>query len=278
MASATTIKQVTATAVTLNPGVTPFQVGNRIMAESTAGATLYGANSPAQSNLAKYAAFKQTISGNKAFVLGSAANVPQNTTGGALSLANQLRVGGVFGGVAKFRARGDQVAPAGGFIVAAGGGTAAGQADLSTQNSTAYAVGVTSVNIKEASGTNTILVGDKINFAGDTTDYFATATTVTLDGTGVATAITPPLQVAIPSTGGGTVVTVTSAGGASSKTIIFAEAPSVGQIVEVWILDATDVVTVTGGALTAGRNYDIESYNMFVCDSNNVDIFPLAKA
>jgi hypothetical protein len=275
MASATTIKTVAATAITFNPGVTPFQVGNHICAESIGGATLYGANSPAQSDATKYASFKQTVSGNKAFVLSSSALTPQNTISGALALADQLRVVGLVNGAAKFRARGDQVAPAAGFVVAYGGGTAAGQADLSTKAATAYAVGVTSVEIKEASGTGTILVGDKINFAGDTTDYFATATTATLDATGVAIAITPPLQVAIAAS---VAVTVTSAGTTSSKTIIFAEAPAVGATVEIWVLASTDVITLTGGALTAGKPYDIESYNAFVCSANNVDIYPLAKA
>jgi len=112
---------------------------------------------------------------------------------------------------------------------------------------------VTSVEIKEASGTGTILVGDKINFAGDSTNYYATATTVTLDGTGVATAITPPLQVAIAAS---VAVTVTSAGTTSSKTIIFADAATVGQLVEVITIDSGSVVTVSGGALTAGRIYE----------------------
>jgi hypothetical protein len=272
MASAVVIKTVTATAITTNL-TTPFNVGNHINAESTAGATLYGANSPANNSLTKFASFKQTISGNKAFVLPTAVNTPQNTVAGALSLANQLRVVGITGGTAKFRARGDQVAPALGFIVAYGGGTAAGQVDLNTQAATAYAAGVTTVNIRDAAGAGTILVGDKINFAGDTTDYFATATTVTLDATGVATAITPPLQVAIASAG--VAVTVTSAGTTSSKTIIFAEAPGLGSQVDIWVLDATDVITVTGGALTAGQPYDIESYNVFVASANTVDLVPL---
>lgn len=268
MATATQVKAITATAVTLNSG-TPFVAGNHVLGQSAAGCTLYGVYKPRNDLLTKYAAFRQSISGNKAFTLSSSANTPQNTTGGALSLANQLRVVGVVAGTAKLRARGDQVAPASGFVVAAGGGTAAGQADLSTKAATAYAVGVTSVEIRETSGTGTILVGDKINFAGDTTDYFATATTVTLDATGVATAITPPLQVAIAAS---VAVTVTAAGG---KTLIFAEAPSVGQDVEIWINDAADIVSVAGGAMTAGRPYDLIVYDAMIADSNNADLLPL---
>ncbi len=270
MAHGVFIRNLAADTPVLNTA-TPFNVGNHVEARSTAGGLLYGVNSPAQSSLTKHQDFKNTISGNKAFALASSINAPQNTTGGALSTANQLRVVATVAGVLKKRLRGDQVATAGNFIVAAGGGTAAAQGDLSTRAATAYALGATSVDIRETSGTNTILVGDKINFAGDTTDYYATATTVTLDATGVATAITPPLQVAIAAS---VAVTVTAANG---KTLIFGDTPVLNSLVDVWVNDASDVVTITGGSLVAGQQYDIEAYQAMVAAAAT-DLSPMAKA
>ena len=285
MASAVVIKSVTATAVTLNT-TSPFQVGNHITLRSIAGATLYGANSPANSNTAKFASFKQSISGNKAFTLPTAVNVPQNTVGGALALSNQLRVVAMFTGLggptaAKFRARGDQVAPALGFVVAYGGGTAVADATLSIKGTTAanLLVGSTLMSIASSGvDTNTILVGDQLTVAtgagaADSQIYTATATTISLNGTTeINVAITPPLQVAKTA---GQVVTITSGGTTSAKTLVFNEAPGVGQNVDVWVLDAADVITVTGGALTANQPYDDVAYNVFVASANTVDLAPL---
>ncbi len=266
MASATVVKTFVADLPVYNAGTSPFQSGNHIAAFSVGTPVIYGANRPANSSATKYALFRQTISGNKAFALPSG-SAPITTLA---STATQLRVVGILAGVIKKRAVGTAVAPASGFIVAAGGGTAAGQTDLTTKAATAYAVGVTSVEVKEASGTGTILVGDKLNFAGDTTDYFATATTATLDSTGVAIAITPPLQVAIASAG--VAVTVTAADG---KTAIFADAAGVGQDVEVWILDSTDIVTV--GTLVASTPADLVAYDAMVATAA-ATLSPLAKA
>ncbi len=265
MASATVVKTFVADLPIFNAGTSPFQSGNHVAAFSVGTPTIYGANRPANSSATKYALFRQTISGNKAFALPSG-SAPITT----VSTATQLRVVGILAGVIKKRGSGAAVAAASTFIVAAGGGTAAGQTDLTTKAATAYAVGVTSVDVKEASGTGTILVGDKINFAGDTTDYFATATTATLDATGVAIAITPPLQVAIASAG--VAVTVTAADG---KTAIFADAAAVGQDVEVWILDSTDIVTVA--TLVASTPADVVAYDAMIA-SAAATISPLAKA
>ncbi len=237
----------------------PFLVGEPIYVDSLAGTTLYGADTAGDLSATKHASFKQTISGNKAFAASTAINTPQNTTGGALSDANQLRVVVVSEGVFVPRARGDQVAAAGTAIVAAGGGTAAGQSGLITDGTNS--AGATALVFKRGdAGTQTVLVGDKINVAGDTTDYYATATTTSLNGTtGVSFAITPPLQT---SPAAGTAVTVTAANG---KVFMFGTAPAVGAKVEVDILDAADVVTVgnTSGALTAGRLYDAVCRNFF---------------
>ena len=269
MADGVFIRNLAADTPVLNIA-SPFFVGNRVQAESTAGGLLYGVYSPAQSNTAKSQSFGQTITGNRAFALASAVNTPQNTTGGALSTANQLRAVITVDNALRKRLRGDQAPSAGAAIVAAGGGTAAGQADLSTKAATAYAVGAVSVDIRETSGTSTILVGDKINFAGDATDYYATATTATLDATGVAIAITPPLQAAIAAS---VAVTVTAANG---KTVILAEAPPVGSHTDVWVNDVADVVTITGGSLVAGQNYAIEVYSAMIAAAAT-DLTPLFR-
>lgn len=266
MASATTVKTFVADTPILNKGVSPFQSANHISAFSVGTPVIYGVNSPAHTDTTRFFKTKQTISGNKAFPMGSAIQAPLTT----IASSSQLR-GVVIVGESTIpkRASGAAVAAAGTFIFAAGGGTAAAQADLLTKAATAYAVGVTSVEILETSGTGTILVGDKINFAGDTTDYYATATTVTLDGTGVATAITPPLQVAIAAQ---VAVTVTVA---DTKTVILGTAPAVGSTVEVWVFAAADITTVT--TLVASTPADIMAYDVMSA-SAAASIYPLAKA
>ena len=276
MASATILKTLVAALPILSTG-TPFISGAHITGFSPGTPTLYGVNRPANNTLAKYRIFAQSISGNKAFDLGSTITAPQNTTGGALSDANQLRVVGVFtpwaSPVIKNRARGDQVAPALGFIIAAGGGTAVADATLSIKGSTASAllVGATVMSIASSGAdTQTILVGDTLTVAGDTTTYYATATSTALNGTTeVLVSITPPLQVAKVA---GQVVTVTAASG---KVAIFADAVGVGSNVEVWVNDAADVVTIQ--AFTASTHYDLISYDAMV-GTAALDLFPLAKS
>jgi hypothetical protein len=117
--------------------------------------------------------------------------------------------------------------------------------------------------------TNTILVGDRITVAGDPTVYYATATTISLNGTTeINVAITPPLQVAKVAA---QVVTITAATG---KTAIFADAAGVGQEVEVWINDATDIATVQVHA--ASREYQILAYDAMIATAA-LDLAPLAK-
>lgn len=242
-----------------NNYASPFVPSEPIYVDSVAGTTLYGADSAGDLSATKHASFIQRLTGNRAFAASTAINAPQNTTGGALSDANQLRVVVVVDGVFVPRARGDQVAGAGTAIVAAGGGTAAGQAGLITDGTNS--AGATALVFKRGdAGTQTVLVGDKINVAGDLTDYYATATTTALNGTtGVSFAITPPLQT---SPTAGAAVTVTAANG---KVFMLGTAPAVGAKVEVDILDAADVVTVgnVAGALTAGRVYDAVCRNFF---------------
>lgn len=227
----------------------PFLVGQPILVDSLAGTTLYGANHPGSEDTEKFATFKQSISGNKAFVLPAAVNTPANTTGGALAAADQLRVIAMVDGAPKFRSRGDQVVPSGGFIVAAGGGTAAGESGLVVDG--AHVVGATTLTIKDdGANTETILVGDTLTVGSNT--YYCTETSQALNGTtGVAVSITPPIQTALA---GAESVTVAVADG---NTILFETAPSLYSDIDVLVLDSADVVTVgnTGGALTAGQVY-----------------------
>lgn len=243
---------------------TPFLVGQPVAIDSVAGTTMYGINHPGDASTTKYASFKQTISGNKAFALPAAVDDPQNTTGGALSAANQLRVVVLVEGVATLRARGDEVAAASTAIVAAGGGTAAGEAGLVVDG--AHAAGVEAVLIEDGgANTETILVGDKIEFSGANAaiDYFMTATTASLNGTtSVSFAITPPLVYALA---GGETVTVTAADG---KTIILGTAPALNSKVEVLVMESGDVITETGGAMTAGRVYETDCKTVFYTVGN----------
>lgn len=265
MASAPSIKTLAADVPQLNTQ-TPFITGRKIRAKSPGGASLYGANDPGNSSAATFQAFKQSVSGNKAFVLSSSANTPQNTTGGALSTANQLRVVGQVDGVIMPRSRGDAAPAAGAFIVGAGGGTLAADATVSIKGTTAANLLAGSVLLSIASSganTKTILPGDTFVVAGDTTVYYATGGgTLTMNGTTeINVGITPPIQVAQTA---GLAVTVAAAAG---KTLILGTAPQVGATVESWILASTDVVTLTGGALTAGRDYEIDCYKAVVASA-----------
>lgn len=252
----------------------PFLVDKMIAITSLAGTTLYGAKHPGTLSTTKYASFKQTISGNKAFALATAVNAPLQTTGGAVAAADQLRTVVLVDGVPLIHSRDDQVAAAGSFVVGAGGGTAVADATLSIKGTTAAALLAGSTNMSIASSgadTLTILVGDKLTITGDATVYRATATTTSLNGTTeVLLAITPPLQQAVLA---GAVVTIATS---DDKTILNVTAPAVGALVEVFVLDAADIVTVTGGALTAGREYEAGCLD-FMHSAGNVSICALGN-
>lgn len=260
------VKYVTANNVRCN--VSPFNLGEHIKIVSVAGTTMYGVNAPGTGSTTKYAAFKQSISGNKCFDLPSAVNVPQNTVSGALSAANQLRVVVLVDGAipAGVRARGDQVAPTNAFLVAYGGGTNIADATTIVKGTTAanIALGATALSVASTgANTQTILVGDKITNStnGDTTVYTCTETSQALNGTTeVLVSITPPLQKAAVASD---VLAIATGGTTSAKGILLADAPAVGALVEVWVLDSGDVTTITGGAMTAGREYDVECMSVF---------------
>lgn len=267
MAVAPLLKYIAAASLARN-NVFPFTPDQYVKYLSPGAAVVYGVNRQGTATEAKYKRFKQTIAGNKHFLLGSNQNTPQNTTGGALSSANQLRVTLLVDDAvtASLRARGDQVAPAGGFIVGAGGGTAAGDATLIVKGTTAANLLAGSTLLSLAStgaNTKTLLPGDKINVAGDSTDYFVTGSgTLTLNGTTeINVGITPPIQVAQTANA---VVTVTAASG---KGILVDTAPAVGKTVEVFINDAADITQVTGGAFTANRGYQAKLHDITFVDS-----------
>lgn len=233
---------------------TPFLVGQPVNIESTAGTSLYGINHPGDQSTTKFARFKQLVSGNKVFTLPTAVNAPQTTTGGALSAANQLRAVVTVDDVPTLRARSDQVAAAGGSLVgAAGGGTAVGDATISIKGTTAAALLVGSTQLSLASSgalTTTVIVGDKITVAGDSQVYTVTETSQAFNGTTeVLVDVTPPLVVAKVAA-----QAVTIAAG-SDRTVLLGTAPAVGAIVDVLVMDSADVITETGGAMTAGRQY-----------------------
>ncbi len=256
------VKYITATVVFNN--LSPFNQGERINANSVAGTTMYGANHPGSGSTTKYQSFKQTILGNKAFTLGSGITAPQQTSG-AVTAANQLRTVVLLNGVPVKHTDDSLVAAASSFCIGVGGGTAIGEAVVIKGTTAANLLaGSALMSIARGdAGTQTILVGDILTIAGDPTVYRATATTASLNGTTeVNLAITPPLQQAVLA---GAVVTIATS---DDRTILFATAPAVGSTIEAWVLDAGDIETMTGGAMTAGREYDIECKSVFYSAGN----------
>lgn len=247
----------------------PFLVDREIIANSVAGTTLYGAKHPGTLTAAQYAVFAQAISGNKAFKLPTAIRTILQVTGGAVTAAQQLELVALVDGVPALHARGDAVAAAGAFVAGAGGGTAVADATLSVKGTTAanIAAGATSLSIASSGAdTQTILVGDIISITGDATVYRATATSTALNGTTeVLLPITPPLQAAVIA---GTAVAVATS---DDRTILFGTAPALGAKIEIFSIIATDIVTLTGGAMTAGRDYEIPCYD-FMHTAGNVSI------
>ncbi len=260
------LKYISASNVRCN--MSPFHLGAAIRAVSVAGTTLYSANHPGDRTTAKFQSFKQTIAGNKVFDLSTDVTVPQNTVSGALAAADQLRVIVLVNGVlpAGVRARGDQVAPTNAYIVAYGGGTAIGEATITVKGTTAASLAVGSTTISAASSgalTETVLVGDKITNStnGDDTVYTVTETSQAFNGTTeVLISVTPPLQVAQVA---GDVLAIATGGTTSARGIILADAPTVGSTIDVWVLDSGDITTETGGAMTAGREYQLSCASVY---------------
>lgn len=266
---ATKIKTLAAATPVFNEYRAPFSSDERILAFSSAGSVVYGVNHPGR-NSTKYAKFRQNVTGNRHFLLDSTKDTPYSLSGGAIATADLLRVVVLVGTVTftlKKMARGDQAVPAGGAVVARGGGTAAGDATYTVSG--ANAAGATSVNlVSSGANTKTVLIGDAITIGTNT--YYATAASTAFNGTTpVAFAITPPLQAALV---GGEAITVAVA---SQKGIMLDTAPSLYGEVRVWAVAASDVVNV-GGTLTAGQHYDVLAKDAMVA-SAATDIMPLIK-
>lgn len=284
MGSASPVKYVSNAVLYQNQ--TPFIVGTHLNYNSSAGTTLYGVNdigeagsSGATAGQNQVQVFRQTVTGNTAFELPAATTflTPQNTTGGAISDANQLRVTLInetaFQTVSPFtRIRGDNAPGASQFAVGAGGGTLASTSDATMSVKANQAIGATAIVIvSSGANTKTAIIGDKVAFTGDSTVYYVTDALDTANGTANVTYnITPPLQVAITAT---QVVTFVAPTG---KTL-FVQAsapPAVGSTLRATVFASTDLVTVTGGAMTAGREYDDVCYSyLFTSGNCSVAVF-----
>lgn len=247
---------------------TPFVKGLHCLVSSNAGCNLYGVDSPSPNDSTRYALFKQQVTGNLAFELATAANTPQNTTGGALSDANQLRVIGIiagtnYGGTVLKRLRGDQTPSSGTFAVGAGGGTLVG--DTTMVLNAAIAAGVITSAIKSSgANTKTLIIGDRMTLTeGTATDTVTISANATMNGT-TAVAVTHS-----PTANAYTTAAVLTFVAATGKAIVINPATSLqaGGTFEVWIQASTDVTTVTGGALTAARVYDVTMNEILHADA-----------
>lgn len=282
MGSASPVKFVSNAVLYQNQ--TPFVVGAHLNYNSTAGTTLYGVNdigeagsSGATAGQNQVAVFKQTLTGNTAFELPSASTflTPQNTTGGTLSDLNQLRVTLInetaFQTVSPYtRIRGDNAPGANQFNVGVGGGTLAADATMRVTGN--QAIGATAIVIQSTgANTKTAIIGDKLAFAGDTTVYYVTDALDTANGTtGVTYNITPPLQVAIIAA-----QVVTFAAPTGKTLFVQASAPPVvGSTLRATVFASTDVQIISGGAMTAGREYDDVCYSyLFTSGTASVAVF-----
>lgn len=249
----------------------PFLKGCPALASSAGAATFYGVDHPGDGSTAKYATWKQSVAGNKAFVLPSTNTAPAQTVGGAIAAVDQLRSVVMVDGTTLLHSRDDQVAVASGFVWGAGGGTAVSDATLITDG--ANAIGAIVVNIKSTGvNTNTVIVGDRLTFAGDATVYYVTETSQAMNGvTAVAVDITPPL-VAAPAAGA--VVTVAAS---LDRTLILNAAPAVGSAIEALVMLAADITTYTGGAMVANRNYEIAGSDFVCAGVADVQVMRLAR-
>lgn len=258
---------------------TPFITNKRVQLRSTAAANVYGVNSPGNSAPATYQAFKQLVAGNFGFELSASANAPQNTSGGALSAANQLRVvcivnGGTLGnfGTILTRLRGDQDPTASTFIVGAGGGTLVGDVTMSLNVALTAGSAVTVAIKSSGANVKTIIPGDRMTITeGTVTETVTLTRQATMNGTTpVAVSFTP------------TAFTYTTAAvltfvAATGKAIVLATTtavPNAGGLIEVWVNAAADIVTFTGGALTANRPYEVVMNTVMHADAIS-ELLPL---
>lgn len=268
------ILNLTAAAAPTKLRAHPFLKGCPAGASSAGAATLYGVNHPGDGSTTKYARWTQTISGNKAFVLPSAVTAPLQSTS-AITAAQQLRVIVMVDGVTKVFGDCDTTPASGGFNVPVGGGTAVADATVIVKGTTAanIALGATSLSVASTGAdTQTILIGDQLTIAGDSTIYYCTEASQALNGTTeVLVDITPPLQAAATASA---VITVTTS---DDRTILLNSAPAVGAKIEALVMDAADITQLTGGTMTATREYEIAVYDFMCAGVADVQISRLAR-
>ena len=243
------VKAVTANTISLNTR-SPFLVGEPIVVDSLAGTTLYGTNGPGDLSVTKFAKAR-AVAGQTGFELPAAITAPQNTTGGALAIANQLRVVGLINEATPMvRTRGDADPAAAQFIVAAGGGTMVGDATMTLNAATA--AGLVTFQIKSSgANTKTILSGDRMTITeGAVTETVTVTRLFTANGTTAVTLFCTPTVFSY------TTAAVLTFQAASGKAVSIGTAAVAGADYSFWILDAADVVTVGAATLTAGQVYE----------------------
>lgn len=242
-------KAILANALTLNDR-SPFMAGEPIVVDSLAGTILYGVNAPGDLSVTKYSKVR-AVAGQTGFELPATLNTPGNTVGGALAIANQLRVVGLINDITPMaRTRGDVDPAAGQFIIAAGGGTMVGDTTMTLNAATA--AGLVTFQIK-SSGANvkTILSGDRMTITeGAVTETVTVTRLFTANGTTAVSVFTTPTVNAY------TIAAVLTFVAATGKAVSIGTAAVAGADYAFWILDAADVVTVGATSLTAGQVYD----------------------
>lgn len=242
-------KALLANAINFNDR-SPYLVGVTAIIDSPAGTILYGANSPGDLAVAKAVKFR-AAAGQTAFEMPAAINVPQNTTGGALAIASQLRVTALVNDATPLlRVRGDLDPAAGQFAVGAGGGTMTGDATMTLNAATP--AGSTSYAIKSSgANTKTMIIGDRMTITeGGFSEQVTIGRLFTANGTTAVTVFTSPTTVAY------TVAAVLTFQAASGKAISIGTAAVAGADYTFYVLDAADVVTVGAASLNAGQVYD----------------------
>ena len=143
--------------------------------------------------------------------------------------------------------------------VGAGGGTLTG--DVTMVLNAGIAAGVVTDSIK-SSGANvkTIIPGDRMTLTeGVLTESVTFAAQATMNGVAAVTVLHSPTANAY------TVAAVLTFQAATGKAICIlpAAAAVVGATLDIWVLAAGDVTTVTGGALTASQPYDLTMNEAF---------------
>lgn len=242
----------------------PFNIGEPIKAQSTAGGTLYGVNRPGSDDTEKYQAIVWGVGqDNFIFELPSELNVAVNSA----TTVDQLRAVALLDGEPLLRVDGDTLPAVGEWCVATGGGTGVGATGI--QIDTGATEGDESIQIRHTAmetGVETILIGDVLTIAG--TEYTVVSNFTFDDDTPVEIFISPALAA---TAAGDTAVTIAAGTG---QTVILGTLPVDDQILELFVFDAADVKTFSGGALTAGRETQDVAYE-FMYSADNVTIIKI---